>query len=57
MTGRFALISSVGKATPGTNGTLAALMPRLARYRQVGVFEVRETPTRQTSASLRPQLD
>src|SRR5271155_3278640 len=28
-----------------------------SRYAPVGVFEVRDTPTRQTSASLRPQLD
>src|SRR3546814_4050911 len=48
--GPLACSSSSGIGQPGTTGTLAHLMPRLARYMHVGVFEVRETPTRMMSA-------
>lgn len=42
------------KGRPATSGTFAVRMPRLANSIQVGVFDVRDTPTRTTSASSSP---
>jgi uncharacterized membrane protein len=48
--------SPIGGGAPGTSGTLAALMPREARYMQVGVLVARDTPTTITSAPSRSSL-
>ena len=51
-----AMISS-GRVIFGTSGMLATLKPRLARYMHVGVFDVRETPTKIISASTMVDMD
>ena len=54
--GACGLTRAGGICTPGTSGTLAALMPREARYMQVGVLVARDTPRMITSASVRSSL-
>jgi len=44
--------SRSGSGMPGTSGTLAVRMPRLARKMEVGVSDVRDTPVDLSAAEM-----